>query len=78
MKANVSHEARGRLHEIKSPTLIMVGRHDELTPPRMAEELKTEMPQARLLVFGEGGHGLYWQAPDLFNQAVLDFLNAQD
>jgi pimeloyl-ACP methyl ester carboxylesterase len=54
-----------------------VGKLDELTPPRMAKELKAEMPEARLIVLEQGGHGLYWEVPDLFNKAVLDFLNEQ-
>jgi pimeloyl-ACP methyl ester carboxylesterase len=54
-----------------------VGKQDELTPPQMAKELEAEMPDARLLVLEQGGHGLYWEVPKLFNRAVLDFLNDQ-
>ncbi len=77
MKANVTHDVRGQLNQITVPTLILVGKQDELTPPRMAKELKAEMPDARLLVLEQGGHGLYWEVPNLFNKAVLDFLNKQ-
>lgn len=78
IKANVTHDIRGQLYRISVPTLILVGEQDELTPPRMAKELKAEMPQAKLLIFEqEEGHGLYWEAPQLFNKAVLDFLNDQ-
>lgn len=77
IKANVTHDMRGRLNEVPVPTLILVGEQDELTPPRMAEELKAEMPHARLLTFEQGGHGLYWEVPQLFNKAVLDFLDGQ-
>ncbi|UCF58172.1 MAG: alpha/beta hydrolase [Deltaproteobacteria bacterium] len=54
-----------------------MGKHDELTPPRMAKELKAEMPNAELLTFEQGGHGLYWEVPHLFNKAVLGFLNSE-
>ncbi len=77
MKANITHDVRGQLTRITVPTLILVGKQDELTPPRMAKELKAEMPDARLLVLEQGGHGLYWEVPKLFNEAVLDFLKAQ-
>jgi 3-oxoadipate enol-lactonase len=77
MKANVTHDVRGQLNQITVPTLILVGKQDELTPPRMAKELKAEMPHAKLLVLEQGGHGLYWEVPNLFNKAVLDFLIAQ-
>jgi len=74
MVANTSHDMRGLLHGINMPTLIMVGKDDELTPPRVGEELKSEIPGARLLIFEKGGHGLYWEIPWHFNEAVLDFL----
>ena len=63
------------MNGIKTPTLIMVGRDDELTPPAMAEALKSEITNAKLVVFEQGGHGLYWEIPELFNKAVVDFLN---
>jgi pimeloyl-ACP methyl ester carboxylesterase len=77
IKANVTHDVRGQLNRITVPTLILVGKEDELTPPRMAKELKVEIRDARLVVFEQGGHGLYWEVPHLFNKAVLDFLNDQ-
>ena len=76
-KSNVNHDTRGRLNSITVPTLILVGKDDELTPIKMAEEMKSELPNAKLLVFEQGGHGLYWEVPDLFNKAVVDFLNGQ-
>ncbi len=76
MKANVEHNTKGQLHDIDVPTLIMVGKHDELTPPRIAKALKSEMPHAKLLVFQQGGHGLYWEIPTQFNKAVYDFINS--
>lgn len=77
MKANTSHDTRGLLNRIHVPTLIMVGKHDQLTPPRTVEKLESEIPNAKLLILDEGGHGLYWEVPDSFNKAVLDFLNSQ-
>ena len=77
MKSNVVHDTRGRLNSITVPTLILVGKDDELTPIRMAEELKSEIPNAKLLVLEGGGHGLYWEVPHLFNKAVVDFFNGQ-
>ena len=77
LNANVRHDTRNKLAEIKIPTLIMVGKDDELTPPKMAEELSSEMPGSKLQAFEQGGHGLYWEIPDLFNETVLDFVNAQ-
>jgi len=74
LNANITHDTRGRLHRISIPALILTGKDDELTPPKMAEELHSEIPDSKLKIFDQGGHGLYWEVPDLFNQAVLDFV----
>ena len=77
MNANIAHDTRGCLHRIHVPTLILVGEHDELTPPSMARELRSEIPNGKLLVFEQGGHGLYWEVPQLFNKAIVEFLKGQ-
>ena len=77
LNANVRHDTRNQLKKIKVPTLIMVGKNDELTPPKMAEELSFEITGSQLKIYEQGGHGLYWEIPDLFNKQVLDFVNAR-
>ena len=77
LKANVRHDTRNQLKEIKVPTLIIAGKDDELTPPKMANELGSEIPGSQLMILKQGGHGLYWEIPDLFNKQVLDFVHAQ-
>lgn len=75
VRANIEHDTRGRLHRIQAPTLIMTGKDDELTPPGMVKELHSEIPNSRLMIFEQGGHGLYWEVPHLFNKAVLEFIS---
>jgi 3-oxoadipate enol-lactonase len=77
LNANVLHNLKGRLKAVRVPTLILVGMDDALTPPRLAGELHAEMPHSRMVVFDRGGHGLYWEVPELFNRTVLDFLKGQ-
>jgi len=74
LNANITHDTRSRLHQIQAPTLILAGKDDELTPPNMAEELNSEIPKSKLLIFEQGGHGLYWEVPELFNESVIDFI----
>ena len=78
LNANITHDTRGRLHRIAVPTLVLTGRHDELTPPKMAEELHSAIPDSKLQIFDRGGHGLYWEIPELFNQSVLNFIKQHD
>ena len=77
LNANTRHDTRNKLGKIKIPTLILVGKDDELTPLKMAEELSAEIPDSKMIAFEQGGHGLYWEIPDLFNEAVVEFVNAQ-
>ena len=75
MQANTTHDSRRAVSRIDIPTLIVAGKDDELTPPTMAKELETGIPSAKLALFEQGGHGLYWEVPQLFNKTVLAFLN---
>ena len=74
LNANIAHDTRDRLHEIQAPTLILTGKDDELTTPTMAQELNSAIPNSKRLIFEQGSHGLYWEIPQLFNRAVLDFI----
>jgi len=53
----------------------MTDKDAELTHPGMTKELHSEIPNSRLLIFEQGGHGLYWEVPHLFNKAVLEFIS---
>jgi proline iminopeptidase len=62
-----------RLHEIRVPTLITVGRHDELTPA-CSEQIQHEIPHSELVVFEEGSHMTFWEEPERYLDIVDDFL----
>jgi len=73
----VSHDARGRLSRIQSPTLVLVGDEDILTPSeRFSRAMAREIPNARLVVVPEVGHALLWEQPDAVNGALQTFLLA--
>jgi proline iminopeptidase len=62
-----------RLHEIRVPTLITVGLHDELTPA-CSEQIQQEIPHSELVVFDEGSHMTFWEEPERYRDVVDDFL----
>jgi len=62
-----------RLHEIRVPTLITVGRHDELTPA-CSEQIQQEIPHSELVVFEEGSHMTFWEEPERYLEVVDGFL----
>ena len=71
-----NHDALSRLAGIRQPTLVIVGDQDLLTPPWAAREVAQAIPGAQLQVLAGGGHCLFWEIPDKFNQTVIDFLSS--
>ena len=68
----------GKLSAVRTPTLIVWGREDGLTPlAREGERFKKEMPAARLVVFDECGHVPQVEKAADFNAALLKFLQEQ-
>jgi 3-oxoadipate enol-lactonase len=61
---------------LKLPTLVLVGEHDEATPPPMARELAGLMPDARLRVLEGCAHVPQLQAPQAFLAELDAFLGA--
>ncbi|HEY3421723.1 MAG TPA: alpha/beta hydrolase [Methanocellaceae archaeon] len=67
-------DLRGMLDKIKVPVLIIVGRHDFITPVSMSEGLVRHIRDARLDVFEESGHYAFVEEPEKFNRIVRGFL----
>jgi proline iminopeptidase len=64
-----------RLHEIRVPTLITVGRHDELTPA-CSEQIHERIPGSRLVVFEDGSHMTFWEETERYLQVLDEFLRS--
>ncbi len=63
-----------RLAALRTPTLVVGGTDDRLTPPRYAEELAKAIPGAELAYIPEAGHLPYLESPELFARVVLSYL----
>lgn len=63
-----------RLHAVKAPTLVIVGRDDPGTPPAMSQAIAAAIPGARLEVIPEASHLSSIEQPEAFNRLLLDFL----
>jgi len=74
-EACLGHDTRTRLANLRSPSLVVCGRHDLLTPPRLHRELAAEIPASRLVTLGFGGHLVMVESAERFNQIVLQFLD---
>ncbi len=62
------------LADIDIPTLVVVGADDELTPPENAMEMARGIPNSRLVTIPNAGHLTPMERPELFNQALREFL----
>ena len=36
--------------------------------------LAAEIPNSEIVIAPEAGHSVYWEQPDVFNSAVLEFI----
>jgi 3-oxoadipate enol-lactonase len=71
-------DLRPLLAQVKVPVLVLVGEHDEATPPPMSRELAALLPDARLSVIPGCAHVPQLQAPDVFLDAIGGFLPSLD
>ncbi len=67
-------DLRGEVGKVKVPALVVVGEHDEATPPPMSHELAQLLPNARLKILAGCAHVPQLQAPRAFLDAIADFL----
>ncbi len=67
-------DLRPELGKVQVPVLVMVGEHDEATPPPMSHELAASLPQAHLEIIPGCAHVPQLQSPRLFLDVVADFL----
>jgi pimeloyl-ACP methyl ester carboxylesterase len=66
-------DIRPRLAEIRLPTLILSGRHDEATPAQMAI-LKEGIAGAEQVMLEQSAHCGMWEQPEEYRAAILGFL----
>ena len=59
---------------VSVPVLLVTGAKDPLRAPDFGPSLQRMVPGAELLVIPEAGHCPHIERPDLFNQAVIEFL----
>jgi pimeloyl-ACP methyl ester carboxylesterase len=62
------------LSAIPVAALLLTGDADLYTPPSVLRLIAEKMPGAQLRIVPETGHCAYWEKPELFNAAVLEFI----
>jgi pimeloyl-ACP methyl ester carboxylesterase len=62
------------LESIKLPVLLITGDADMYAPPPVLRMFSSRIKGSESLIIPEAGHSAYWEKPDVFNRAVLDFM----
>lgn len=70
MRHNLEHE----LHKIKTPTLLIWGKNDNITPAFVGEDFKQKISGSELHVFDECGHAPMMEKPKEFMDVLKAFL----
>jgi pimeloyl-ACP methyl ester carboxylesterase len=68
----------GEIGSIRTPTLIVCGSEDKMTPPALSESLREMIPGARLALIPEAGHLVMMEDPEGFNEALRSFVAELD
>lgn len=67
-------DSRPGLAEIRTPTLVLVGSEDRLTPVADSEEIAAGIPGAKLTIIPGCGHLATLEAPDSVTSALAQWL----
>lgn len=73
-KSAVRHNLGDKLHKIKTPTLLIWGKQDTVTPPFVAEKFHELISNSRLYFLDKCGHAPMMEKPDEFNDILDGFL----
>jgi proline iminopeptidase len=62
-----------RLSEIRVPTLIIVGDHDE-SDPKMSKEMHKKIAGSQMVILPNSGHMTFVDQPEEFLKTVREFV----
>jgi pimeloyl-ACP methyl ester carboxylesterase len=62
------------LETLQAPTLLLTGDADLYMPPSVLRLFAQRFPRCESIVLPECGHSAYWEQPEMFNRALLEFL----
>lgn len=71
-----SLEVRDKLNLIAAPTLVIVGKHDFVTPPKYSRIIQGQIKGSRLVYLEHSGHMGHEEEPAAFAAAVREFVTA--
>lgn len=76
-KSAIRHNLGDELKDIKVPACLIWGKNDTITPPMVAEEFHSLLPNSELHWIDKCGHAPMMEVPDEFNRILDDYLARQ-
>jgi len=71
-------DLRDRLAQIAAPALVLVGAEDPVTPPALAEEVRSRIPGAELTVIADAAHLMAVERPDAVAGHLAAFIDRHE
>ena len=72
--ACLAHDMLGLVPLLRTPTLVLAGEDDILTPPRYGRALGAALPRAEVMLVPASGHACFLETPKAVVERVLRFL----
>lgn len=73
-KSAIRHNMAKDLPAMTTPTCIIWGKNDQVTPPQVAEDFDKFLPDSELFWIDKCGHAAMMEHPDAFNQLMHAWL----
>lgn len=73
-KSAIRHNMAKDLPNMKTPTCLIWGKNDPVTPPKVAEEFSELLPNASLYWIDKCGHAPMMEHPNTFNELLNNWL----
>ena len=64
-----------KLESITTPTLILCGEDDLLTPPKYSQFMSDRIPNAKLSIVPQSGHMVMLEQPGIVGDLISQFMN---
>ena len=77
-KSAIRHNMAKDLPKIKTPTCIIWGKNDIVTPPNVANEFNNLLPNSNLFWIDKCGHAPMMEYPEHFNKIVQQWLKSRN
>ncbi len=73
-KSAIRHNMKNELSKIETPTCIIWGENDKVTPPEVAKEFHQLIKNSDLFWIKKCGHAAMMERPKIFNETLINWI----